>query len=114
MVCYLCELRPTYFISSIGCKRYSEAADSGDTRKDTYVGHELLNMEAPLKLINPPNMASWWTGTASRAFWEYIFHTAMKILPRARAGLTPRSAPRATGRSMQSCCSRPSASLPCT
>ncbi|KAK2082144.1 Actin-like protein 7B [Saguinus oedipus] len=30
-----------------------EAADAGDTRKETLVGHELLSTEAPLKLVNP-------------------------------------------------------------
>ncbi|XP_002708171.1 actin-like protein 7B [Oryctolagus cuniculus] len=85
---YAGEPRPTYFISSTVGKRCPEAAnDAGDTRKDTYVGHELLNTEAPLKLVNPLKhgvVADW---DCVQSIWEYIFHTAMRIVPEEHAVL---------------------------
>ncbi|EFB20765.1 hypothetical protein PANDA_004559, partial [Ailuropoda melanoleuca] len=84
---YAGEPRPTYFISSTVGKRYSEAADAGDTRKETYVGHELLNTEAPLKLMNPLKYGIVVDWDCVQSIWEYIFHTAMKILPEEHAVL---------------------------
>uniref|UniRef100_A0A8C9URM2 Actin like 7B n=1 Tax=Spermophilus dauricus TaxID=99837 RepID=A0A8C9URM2_SPEDA len=85
---YAGEPRPTYFISSTVGKRSPEAAaDAGDTRKETYVGHELLNMEAPLKLVNPLKHGIVVDWDSVQSIWEYIFHTAMKILPEEHAVL---------------------------
>ncbi|XP_004638132.1 actin-like protein 7B [Octodon degus] len=76
------EPRPTYFISSTVGKRSPElTADAGDTRKETYVGHELLNIEAPLKLVNPLKHGVVVDWDCVQSIWEYIFHTAMKICP---------------------------------
>ncbi|XP_003463824.1 actin-like protein 7B [Cavia porcellus] len=76
------EPRPTYFISSTVGKRHPEAtADAGDTRKETYVGHELLNIEAPLKLVNPLKHGVVVDWDCVQSIWEYIFYTAMKICP---------------------------------
>ncbi|XP_005382818.1 PREDICTED: actin-like protein 7B [Chinchilla lanigera] len=76
------EPRPTYFISSTVGKRSPEVtADAGDTRKETYVGHELLNIEAPLKLVNPLKHGVVVDWDCVQSIWEYIFHTAMKICP---------------------------------
>ncbi|XP_037351051.2 actin-like protein 7B [Talpa occidentalis] len=84
---YAGEPRPTYFISSTVGKRSAEAADSGDTRKETFVGHELLHMEAPLKLMNPLKYGAVVDWDCVQSIWEYIFHTAMKILPEEHAVL---------------------------
>ncbi|XP_040819360.1 actin-like protein 7B [Ochotona curzoniae] len=85
---YAGEPRPTYFISSTVGKRCPEAAnDAGDTRKDTYVGHELLTTEAPLKLVNPLKHGVVVDWDCVQNIWEYIFHTAMKILPEEHAVL---------------------------
>ncbi|XP_014689986.1 actin-like protein 7B [Equus asinus] len=84
---YAGEPRPTYFISSTVGKGYSEAADAGDNRKETYVGHELLNMEAPLKLVNPLKYGVVVDWDCVQNILEYVFHTAMKILPEDHAVL---------------------------
>nr|XP_008537542.1 PREDICTED: actin-like protein 7B [Equus przewalskii] len=84
---YAGEPRPTYFISSTVGKHYSEAADAGDNRKETYVGHELLNMEAPLKLVNPLKYGVVVDWDCVQNILEYVFHTAMKILPEDHAVL---------------------------
>ncbi|KAM7114760.1 actin-like protein 7B [Molossus nigricans] len=84
---YAGEPRPTYFISSTVGKRCSEVADVGDARKETYVGHELLNMEAPLKLVNPLKYGVVVDWDCVQNIWEYIFHTAMRILPEEYAML---------------------------
>ncbi|XP_062938683.1 actin-like protein 7B [Cynocephalus volans] len=84
---YAGEPRPTYFISSTVGKRCPEAAEAGDSRKETYVGHELLHTEAPLKLVNPLKhgvVADW---DCVQHIWEYMFHTAMKIVPEEHAVL---------------------------
>ncbi|XP_073907415.1 actin-like protein 7B [Castor canadensis] len=85
---YAGEPRPTYFISSTVGKRSPEtAADAGDTCKETYVGHELLNMEASLKLVNPLKHGIVVDWDCVQNIWEYIFQTAMKILPEEHAVL---------------------------
>ncbi|XP_054440909.1 actin-like protein 7B [Pteronotus mesoamericanus] len=84
---YAGEPRPTYFISSTVGKRHSDVADVGDARKDTYVGHELLNVEAPLKLVNPLKYGVVVDWDCVQNIWEYIFHTAMKIPPQEYAVL---------------------------
>ncbi|KAM7092083.1 actin-like protein 7B [Molossus nigricans] len=78
---YAGEPRPTYFISSTVGKRCSPAAAVGDARKETYVGHELLGVEAPLKLVNPLQGGVVVDWDCVQNIWEYIFHTAMRILP---------------------------------
>ncbi|KAL2781878.1 actin-like protein 7B [Daubentonia madagascariensis] len=84
---YAGEPRPTYFISSTVGKRCPEAADSGDTSKQTYVGHELLSTETPLKLVNPLKHGIVVDWDCVQNIWEYIFHTAMKIPPEEHAVL---------------------------
>ncbi|XP_024434860.2 actin-like protein 7B [Desmodus rotundus] len=84
---YAGEPRPTYFISSTVGKRHSEAADVGDTHKEMYVGHELLDMEAPLKLVNPLKYGVVVDWDCVQNIWEYIFHTVMKIPPEEYAVL---------------------------
>ncbi|KAM5261783.1 actin-like protein 7B [Hipposideros larvatus] len=84
---YAGDPRPTYFISSTVAKRYPEVADAGDTRKQTYVGHELLNMEAPLKLMNPLKYGVVVDWDCVQSICEYIFHTAMRIAPEEHAVL---------------------------
>ncbi|XP_066110776.1 actin-like protein 7B [Saccopteryx bilineata] len=73
--------RPTHFISSTVGRRHPEAAEVGDARKETYVGHELLNMEAPLKLVNPLKHGVVVDWDCVQSICEYVFHTAMKIVP---------------------------------
>lgn len=84
---YAGEPRPTYFISSTVGKRSSEAADAHGTCRETYVGHELFHVEAPLKLINPLQHGIVVDWDCVQNIWEYIFHTAMKILPEEHAVL---------------------------
>ncbi|XP_032020698.1 actin-like protein 7B [Hylobates moloch] len=84
---YAGEPRPTYFISSTVGKRCPEAADAGDIRKGTLVGHELLNTEAPLKLVNPLKHGIVVDWDCVQDIWEYIFRTAMKVLPEEHAVL---------------------------
>ncbi|TKC33520.1 hypothetical protein EI555_011820, partial [Monodon monoceros] len=84
---YVGEPSPTYFISSTVGKLCSEAADACDTHKQTYMGHELLNMEVPLKLIYPLKYSIVVDWDCVQNIWEYIFHTAMKILPEEHAVL---------------------------
>ncbi|XP_006864752.1 PREDICTED: actin-like protein 7B [Chrysochloris asiatica] len=81
------EPRPTYFISSTVGKRCPEAAQAGDTSKETYVGHELLNTEVPVKLVNPLKHGIVVDWDCVQNIWEYIFHTAMKVLPEEHAVL---------------------------
>ncbi|XP_008142996.1 actin-like protein 7B [Eptesicus fuscus] len=83
---YAGDPRPTYFISSTVGKPY-EAADVGDARKEIYVGHELLNIEAPLRLVNPLKHGIVVDWDCVQNIWEYIFHKAMKILPEEHAVL---------------------------
>lgn len=84
---YAGEPRPTYFISSTVGKGCAEVADGGDTRKDTYVGHQLLNMEAPLKLVNPLKHGVVVDWDCVQNICAYIFHTAMQIRPEEHAVL---------------------------
>ncbi|XP_016069171.1 PREDICTED: actin-like protein 7B [Miniopterus natalensis] len=84
---YAGEPRPTYFISSTVGKFSSEVADVGDARKETYVGHELLDMQSPLKLVNPLKYGVVVDWDCVQSIWEYIFHTAMRILPQEYAVL---------------------------
>ncbi|ELK24568.1 PREDICTED: actin-like protein 7B [Myotis davidii] len=81
---YAGEPRPTYFISSTVGKSCSQM---GDARKNTYVGHELLNMEALLKLVNPLKNGVVVDWDCVQSIWEYIFYTAMRILPEEHAVL---------------------------
>ncbi|XP_006886978.1 PREDICTED: actin-like protein 7B [Elephantulus edwardii] len=81
------EPRPTYFISSTVGKLCPEAAQAGDTCKQTYVGHELLNTEVPLKLVNPLQRGVVTDWDSVQSIWEYVFHTAMKIAPEEHAVL---------------------------
>lgn len=84
---YAGEPRPTYFISSTVGKCYAEVADGGDTRKETYVGHQLLNMETPLKLVNPLKHGVVVDWDCVQNICAYIFHTAMQIRPEEHAVL---------------------------
>ncbi|KAM6169565.1 actin-like protein 7B [Rhynchocyon petersi] len=81
------EPRPTYFISTTVGKWCPEAAQAGDTCKETYVGHELVNTEVPLKLVNPLKLGVVMDWDCVQSIWEYVFHTAMKILPEEHAVL---------------------------
>ncbi|XP_036595350.1 actin-like protein 7B [Trichosurus vulpecula] len=82
---YAGEPRPTYFISSTVGKHFPDTAHSGDNQKETYVGHELLNTEVPLKLVNPLKHGIVVDWDCVQDIWEYIFHSAMKILPEEHA-----------------------------
>nr|XP_012294441.1 actin-like protein 7B [Aotus nancymaae] len=84
---YAGEPRPTYFISSTVGKRCLEAANAGYTRKETLVGHELLSTEAPLELVNPLKHGVVVDWDCVQDIWEYIFCTAMKIVPEEHAVL---------------------------
>ncbi|XP_025858490.2 actin-like protein 7B [Vulpes vulpes] len=84
---YAGEPRPTYFVSSTVGRPCAAAAQAGDTRPQTYVGHELLGAGAPLRLLNPLQrgvVADW---DCVQSIWEYVFRTAMKIRPEEHAVL---------------------------
>ncbi|XP_036290166.1 actin-like protein 7B [Pipistrellus kuhlii] len=81
---YAGDPRPTYFISSTVGRCCSQV---GDAHKNTYVGHELLHVEAPLKLVNPLKYGVVVDWDCVQSIWEYIFHTAMRILPQEHAVL---------------------------
>ncbi|XP_007516223.1 actin-like protein 7B [Erinaceus europaeus] len=84
---YAGEPRPTYFISSTVGKRSGRAANAGDTRKETFVGHELLGPETPLRLTNPLKYGAVVDWDCVQSIWEYAFHTAMKVAPEEHAVL---------------------------
>ncbi|XP_004711015.1 actin-like protein 7B [Echinops telfairi] len=81
------EPRPTYFISTTVGRRCPEAAHAGDTGPQTYVGHQLLHTEVPVKLVNPLKQGIVVDWDCVQSIWEYIFHTAMKIAPEEHAVL---------------------------
>ncbi|XP_038538304.1 actin-like protein 7B [Canis lupus familiaris] len=84
---YAGEPRPTYFVSSTVGRSCAAAAQAGDTRKETYVGHELLRTGAPLKLTNPLQHGVVVDWDCVQSIWEYVFRTAMKIRPEEHAVL---------------------------
>uniref|UniRef100_A0A8C0QJ76 Actin like 7B n=1 Tax=Canis lupus familiaris TaxID=9615 RepID=A0A8C0QJ76_CANLF len=84
---YAGEPRPTYFVSSTVGRPCAAAAQAGDTRKETYVGHELLRTGAPLKLTNPLQHGVVVDWDCVQSIWEYVFRTAMKIRPEEHAVL---------------------------
>ncbi|XP_059958362.1 actin-like protein 7A [Mesoplodon densirostris] len=73
--------KPTHVISSTVGKPYVETAKTGDNRKETFVGHELVNPEVRLKLINPLRRGIIVDWDTVQDTWDYLFHQEMKIAP---------------------------------
>lgn len=79
--------RPTHKISSTVGKPYMETTKTGDKRKETFVGQELINPEVRLKLVNPLRHGVIVDWDSVQGIWEYIFHKEMKIAPEEHAVL---------------------------
>ncbi|XP_004711106.1 actin-like protein 7A [Echinops telfairi] len=79
--------KPTHVISSTVGKPYMETAKTGDNRKETFVGHELLCPEVRLKLINPLRHGIIVDWDSVQDIWEYLFRHEMKIAPNEHAAL---------------------------
>ncbi|XP_007950126.1 actin-like protein 7A [Orycteropus afer afer] len=79
--------KPTHWISSTVGKPYMETAKTGDNRKETFVGHELLSPEVRLKLINPLHHGIIVDWDSVQDIWEYLFRQEMKIAPEEHAVL---------------------------
>ncbi|XP_066110775.1 actin-like protein 7A [Saccopteryx bilineata] len=79
--------RPTHMISSTVGKPYMETAKTGDNRKETYVGQELINPGVRLKLTNPLQHGIIVDWDSMQDIWEYLFHKEMKIAPDEHAVL---------------------------
>ncbi|KAF6076457.1 actin like 7A [Phyllostomus discolor] len=79
--------KPSHKISSTVGKPYMETAKTGDNRKETFVGQELLNPEVHLKLINPLRHGIIVDWDSVQAIWEYLFQQEMKIAPEEHAVL---------------------------
>ncbi|XP_037351050.1 actin-like protein 7A [Talpa occidentalis] len=79
--------RPTHMISTTVGKPFMETAKTGDNRKETYVGQELINPGIRLKLINPLRHGIIVDWDTVQDIWEYLFHKEMKINPEDHAVL---------------------------
>ncbi|XP_004677506.1 PREDICTED: actin-like protein 7A [Condylura cristata] len=79
--------RPTHKISSTVGKPYMETAKTGDNRKETYVGQELINPDIRLKLVNPLRHGIIVDWDSVQDIWEYLFQKEMKITPEEHAVL---------------------------
>ncbi|XP_055973207.1 actin-like protein 7A [Sorex fumeus] len=78
---------PSHKISSTVGKPYMETAKTGDNRKETFVGQELLNPDVRLKLVNPLRHGIIVDWDSVQDIWEYLFHREMKIAPEEHAVL---------------------------
>lgn len=78
---------PTHKISSTVGKPYMETAKTGDNRKETFVGQELIQPELRLKLVNPLRHGIIVDWDTVQDIWEYLFHQEMKIAPEEHAVL---------------------------
>ncbi|XP_037653034.1 actin-like protein 7A [Choloepus didactylus] len=79
--------KPTHKISSTVGKPYMETAKTGDNRKETFVGQELLDPDIRLKLINPLRHGIIVDWDSVQDIWEYLFRKEMKIAPEDHAVL---------------------------
>ncbi|XP_036033137.1 actin-like protein 7A [Onychomys torridus] len=79
--------KPTHKISTTVGKPYMETAKTGDNRKETFVGHELLNPEIHLKMVNPLRHGIIVDWDTVQDIWEYLFRQEMKIAPEEHAVL---------------------------
>ncbi|XP_004600344.1 actin-like protein 7A [Sorex araneus] len=78
---------PSHKISSTVGKPYMETAKTGDNRKETFVGQELINPDVRLKLVNPLRHGIIVDWDSVQDIWEYLFHREMKIAPEEHAVL---------------------------
>ncbi|XP_072460529.1 actin-like protein 7A [Notamacropus eugenii] len=76
---YAGEPRPSHVISSTVGKPYMETAKTGDNRKETFIGHELLYPDIRLKLVNPLRHGIIVDWDTVQDIWEYLFLHEMKI-----------------------------------
>ncbi|XP_048194644.1 actin-like protein 7A isoform X2 [Perognathus longimembris pacificus] len=79
--------KPTHKISTMVGKPYMETAKTGDNRKETFVGQELLNPEVRLKLVNPLRHGIIVDWDTVQDIWEYLFQQEMKIASEEHAVL---------------------------
>ncbi|XP_036595192.1 actin-like protein 7A [Trichosurus vulpecula] len=76
---YAGEPRPSHVISSTVGKPYMETAKTGDNRKETFIGRELLYPDTRLKLVNPLRHGIIVDWDTVQDIWEYLFLHEMKI-----------------------------------
>uniref|UniRef100_A0A0P6JXT4 Actin-like protein 7A n=1 Tax=Heterocephalus glaber TaxID=10181 RepID=A0A0P6JXT4_HETGA len=79
--------RPSHKISTTVGKPYMETTKTGNNRKETFVGQELLNPEIRLKLVNPLQHGIIVDWDTVQDIWEYLFRQEMKIAPEEHAVL---------------------------
>ncbi|XP_004638133.1 actin-like protein 7A [Octodon degus] len=79
--------RPSHKISTTVGKPYMETTKTGNNRKETFVGQELLNPEVRLKLVNPLRHGIIVDWDTVQDIWEYLFRQEMKIAPEEHAVL---------------------------
>ncbi|XP_008585419.1 PREDICTED: actin-like protein 7A [Galeopterus variegatus] len=79
--------KPTHRISTTVGKPYMETTKTGDNRKETFVGQELVNTEVRLKLVNPLRHGIIVDWDTVQDIWEYLFRQEMNIAPEEHAVL---------------------------
>ncbi|KAM6183192.1 actin-like protein 7A [Erethizon dorsatum] len=79
--------RPSHKISTTVGKPCMETTKTGNNRKETFVGQELLNPEVHLKLVNPLRHGIIVDWDTVQDIWEYLFQQEMKIAPEEHAVL---------------------------
>ncbi|KAJ1204652.1 hypothetical protein NDU88_000092 [Pleurodeles waltl] len=84
---YAGDHKPAYVVSSTVGKHLQATAKTGDNRKETFVGHELLNTKMHLKLVNPLQHGIVVDWNCVQDIVEYIFIKEMKIAPEEHAAL---------------------------
>ncbi|XP_069486406.1 actin-like protein 7B [Ambystoma mexicanum] len=84
---YAGDHKPAYIVSSTVGKHFQETAKTGDNRKESFVGQELLNAKINLKLVNPLRHGIVVDWECVQDIWEYIFVKEMKISPEEHAAL---------------------------
>ncbi|XP_078533996.1 actin-like protein 7B [Lissotriton helveticus] len=84
---YAGDHKPTYVVSTTVGKHLQATAKTGDNRKESYVGQELLNTELHLKLVNPLQHGIVVDWNCVQDILEYIFKKEMNIAPEEHAAL---------------------------
>jgi actin-related protein len=79
--------KPTHRISTMVGKPYMETSKTGDNRKETFVGQELLSPQVRLRLINPLRHGIIVDWDTVQDIWEYLFKQEMKIASEEHAVL---------------------------
>ncbi|XP_001512771.1 actin-like protein 7A [Ornithorhynchus anatinus] len=81
------EARPSHVVSSTVGKPLPEDTRLGNRRRESFVGHELLNSSEPLKLINPLKHGIIVDWDSMEEIWAYLFWHQLKVPPAEHAVL---------------------------